>query len=187
PATLRLFSQKWRMAPLSTEAGLRAFSHGLSRPESCFAVVQNPEPTSAPPKSENLAMKTIPPQTTDELSNIESDLRLLASRFLLVDPQEVDLQANLMELGFDSISLTELTNEVNEKYGLSLLPTVLFERPNLAGLAAQLQHARSAATVEQPAVAEPEPAGIVEASLPGPVLSEERWNGHKVKREVAII
>ena len=39
---------------------------------------------------------------------------------------------SLMETGFDSISLAELVEKVNERYGLDLLPTVLFESPNLA-------------------------------------------------------
>ncbi|WP_035283430.1 phosphopantetheine-binding protein, partial [Actinokineospora spheciospongiae] len=40
--------------------------------------------------------------------DLERELRLLAAGFLLVDESDVDMHAELLELGFDSITLTEL-------------------------------------------------------------------------------
>ncbi|MGC4806662.1 SDR family NAD(P)-dependent oxidoreductase [Micromonospora sp. DT233] len=76
--------------------------------------------------------------SADLLPPVLDELRELAASFLLVDPVEVESGAELMDLGFDSISLTELINQVNERYGLDLLPTVLFECPDLATFAAYL-------------------------------------------------
>ncbi|MFB8033727.1 beta-ketoacyl synthase N-terminal-like domain-containing protein [Streptomyces sp. NPDC056004] len=68
----------------------------------------------------------------------ESDLRLSACGFLLVEPDEVDIGADLMELGFDSISLVQLTAELGEMYGLDIEPVVVFDYPTLAALAEYL-------------------------------------------------
>ncbi|NEC82365.1 SDR family NAD(P)-dependent oxidoreductase, partial [Streptomyces sp. SID7958] len=70
--------------------------------------------------------------------SVEQELRSLAAGFLMVSDDDVDLSTNLMELGFDSISLTELITRVNARYGLDLLPTVLFEAPTLEALAERL-------------------------------------------------
>ncbi len=50
---------------------------------------------------------------------------------LQVDKENIDLEEDLSEYGFDSILLTEFINGINEEYQLELLPTVLFEYPSI--------------------------------------------------------
>ena len=57
---------------------------------------------------------------------------------LNVTAQDVDAQAELSELGFDSISLTTLGDTLNRSYGLDLSPTIFFEYSTLHGIAGYL-------------------------------------------------
>ena len=48
---------------------------------------------------------------------------------------DIDVESELSEFGFDSISLTGFANHVNEAYGLDLMPTVFFEHPTIRSFA----------------------------------------------------
>lgn len=48
-------------------------------------------------------------------------------RILLKLQEEIDLSVDISDYGFDSISITELVNRINNYYGLDLLPTNVFE------------------------------------------------------------
>ncbi|MFE7390176.1 SDR family NAD(P)-dependent oxidoreductase [Streptomyces sp. NPDC057582] len=123
--TRRLFERLWGMVPMPPEAGLRAFTRALTLPDSRVMVVERAAPAAdSAPQRETATV-------TEALPDVERTVRTLAAAFLLVDEREVDTDADLMELGFDSLSLTELVIQVNEAYGLDLLPTVLFENPTL--------------------------------------------------------
>jgi polyketide synthase PksN len=57
---------------------------------------------------------------------------------LKMKSREVDVEAELSELGFDSISLTGLCNTLNQAYSLELTPTIFFEYPTIRSFAAYL-------------------------------------------------
>lgn len=87
---------------------------------------------------------------------VNAELQRMASEFLMIDKADVDLTAELLDSGFDSVSMTELLEEVNSFYGVSLLPQVLFDFPTLQnfsdfmvvehGDAVMAKHQRSAMT-----------------------------------------
>ncbi|WP_431874894.1 SDR family NAD(P)-dependent oxidoreductase [Micromonospora marina] len=132
-ATRRLFARRWGSAPLPTAEAVRAFDRVVSGTEPVVAV-QFPAET-APESSDVPAGGPEPEPGPDP----DTELRALAAGFLLVDPDEVDPDIQLLDLGFDSISLTELVNETNERFGVDLLPTVLYEHPTLAAFGAYLR------------------------------------------------
>jgi acyl transferase domain-containing protein/pimeloyl-ACP methyl ester carboxylesterase/tryptophanase/NAD(P)-dependent dehydrogenase (short-subunit alcohol dehydrogenase family) len=140
-ATRRLFARRWGMVPLRAETGLRAFRQILALSDSQVMVIGRAGGHLAAPR----AARPVAPAAIDTaldaaevVAMAEQRVRRMSAEYLLVDEREVDLHADLMDLGFDSIALTSLVNQVNELYGLDLLPTVLFERPTLAGFAAYL-------------------------------------------------
>jgi polyketide synthase PksN len=62
---------------------------------------------------------------------IQWDLKESISVLLKIDRDQLDVEENLAQFGFDSISITEMTNLLNEKYHLELMPTVFFEHPTI--------------------------------------------------------
>lgn len=142
-ATEKLFEDHFGMVPLPTEAGLEAFDLALRGEYTSFALVQRPEN----PEKEKPREKKEPNIVVDHgtlKQNIIEDLRIIGAEYLLVEPCHVETDVKLLELGFDSISLTEMVNKINELYQLDLLPSVLFECPTLQDIAAYLveEHAQ---------------------------------------------
>ncbi|MCV2458432.1 phosphopantetheine-binding protein [Streptomyces sp. ICN988] len=80
---------------------------------------------------------------------VEWTLRMIACGFLLVDPSEVDIHTDLMKLGFDSITLVQLTTEIEETYGVGLEPTIVFDHPTLKAIASHLLHDHPRAVTAQ--------------------------------------
>ena len=60
------------------------------------------------------------------------------SKLLKVKLEDIDGDTELSEYGFDSISLTEFANRLNQEYQLELTPTIFFEYPALGSLAEYL-------------------------------------------------
>ncbi|WP_438452546.1 type I polyketide synthase [Streptomyces asiaticus] len=91
---------------------------------------------------------------------------------------ELDTGRTFKDLGFDSISLSDLCNRVNAALGTRLSPAALFSHPTPARLAEHLAAAPSSAPTPQVATAADEPIAIVAMScrLPGGVRSpEDLW------------
>ncbi|MFF9687116.1 SDR family NAD(P)-dependent oxidoreductase [Streptomyces sp. NPDC014623] len=106
-------------------------------------------------------------------------LAAAVSEQLKVPAEEIDGDGEFGEYGFDSISLTELAQRLNDTHGLSLAPTVFFEHTTVGALAAHIaEHApaASAGPTARPApvpVAEPARA-VRPAPVAAPGLDEMR-------------
>lgn len=151
PATERLFAETFRMLPLPNEAGLAAFEYALSGHDAAFAVVQRPRlghddarsnfsdhrPTDQTPAS-GPSDHAVPGNAHDLLDAVLDQLRALASEFLLVAPEQVDTNIELLDTGFDSISLTDLANRLNALYGTTLTPATFFSFSTLNAIARYL-------------------------------------------------
>jgi amino acid adenylation domain-containing protein len=136
-------TEKWLtntmgMQALSTETGIEAFSHGLGYDMNQFLVVEGyrskvrkglgfeatvsqPTPTIATSSAEKSQL----------LAKFQQDLLALAGTILKISVKDIDLNDDISEYGFDSISFTELTNQINEKYSLDLTPAIFFEYPSM--------------------------------------------------------
>ncbi|MGZ8219147.1 SDR family NAD(P)-dependent oxidoreductase, partial [Methylomagnum sp.] len=62
----------------------------------------------------------------------------IIGQILKLAPRDIEPDANWEELGFDSITLTELATHLNRRFGLDLSPAHLFEQPSVARLAGHL-------------------------------------------------
>ncbi|WP_437483072.1 SDR family NAD(P)-dependent oxidoreductase [Sorangium sp. So ce1014] len=85
----------------------------------------------------------------------------LAAELLKQDPSEMDLETELSEYGFESISLIEFTNAVNRRYSVELMPTAFFEHRTFHALASHILDAFPAALAAQ------------RSASPGPAAREE--------------
>ncbi|CAM5316691.1 SDR family NAD(P)-dependent oxidoreductase [Streptomyces hirsutus] len=178
-ASRTLMAQHSGMVPLPGADALRAFDAFLAGAEPRPGVVaydpgfrrRARETGSA---STTARAATTPPADASaaRTGTVEQELRSLAAGFLMVSDDDVDLSTNLMELGFDSISLTELITQVNARYGLDLLPTVLFEAPTLEALADRLvrdhPEVGRAPAPATPAVTDPAPVPTTRQQAPRP-------------------
>ncbi|MEK1831027.1 acyl carrier protein [Priestia megaterium] len=53
------------------------------------------------------------------------------SAVLKIDKNEIDLHSEMNEFGFDSVTLTEYSNLLNEQYNLNIMPSIFFEHSTL--------------------------------------------------------
>ena len=74
----------------------------------------------------------------DVRSRLEAALQAEVSTLLKVPLQEVDVDGEFGEFGFDSLSFTAFGNALNRSYGLELLPTLFFEHSTVSRLATHL-------------------------------------------------
>lgn len=87
--------------------------------------------------------------------HIQEALKLAISQLLKIKPEEIDPDMEFNQYGFDSITLTEFANTLNEQYKLDLTPTVFFEYATVYAFAAYLsEEYPNAFTVQTPVKAE---------------------------------
>jgi len=65
-------------------------------------------------------------------------------KLLKVNMEDIDLDMEFNQYGFDSITLNRFARILNEKYGLDLVPSILFEYPTLRSFADYLAETYSA-------------------------------------------
>ena len=71
-------------------------------------------------------------------SKIQQILIQFVEKLMKFALEDIDVEADFGDYGFDSISFTDFSNKLNQKYKLELLPTVFFEHSTIAELAAWL-------------------------------------------------
>ncbi|MCP4688228.1 MAG: SDR family NAD(P)-dependent oxidoreductase, partial [Desulfobacterales bacterium] len=130
--------------PMRTETGIGALRRGLASDETRIMAAEGAlarmrrtfaggesEKTDERPRDE-------PVENTPLYEKVKRTLTRRASKLLKVPEEEIDAEVELNEYGFDSITLTEFANALNEEYGLDLTPTLFFEYPTIGGLAKHL-------------------------------------------------
>ncbi|MFE3544345.1 SDR family NAD(P)-dependent oxidoreductase [Nocardia sp. NPDC059177] len=136
------------MVPMATATafGVLARAIGAGYPVLHVAELETPQPPGprSTPEPVSAPDPVIAGMPVDQLV---AEVRRHAADFLLVPAAEVDLDAELLELGFDSITLTELIERLNSAFGTSLHPAVAFDNPTLQHLA---DHLRELVTLPVP-------------------------------------
>lgn len=62
----------------------------------------------------------------------------MVSAILKVNSEDIDVNTELSEYGFDSVTFTVFTNKINEEFQLELTPTIFFEYGSIQSLAEYL-------------------------------------------------
>jgi len=86
------------------------------------------------------------------LEKVRSGLIHSISQQLKVKAEDIDVESELSEFGFDSISLTAFGDTLNDVYGLELSPTIFFEYPTVQGFAEYLVQEHAVLLASQLAV-----------------------------------
>ncbi|KAF9396675.1 hypothetical protein CPC16_010246, partial [Podila verticillata] len=114
----------------------------------------------------------------DELQlRVEHALTGLISAQQKIAREELERDMPLREFGFDSITLTELGNLLNQKYGLTLSPTIFFEYLTIAALAAYLAQEYQALLAPAFATAVAVPVRSEAGSAPSSLTPSRRRQG----------
>ena len=102
--------------------------------------------------AEQLEAMIAPQGSAEPMAKPTADMNALlveeAAELLGLPATVIDLDTELREFGFDSITLTELTTRINHRLDLSLSPALLFDFPNLGALATHLQQETQGALCE---------------------------------------
>lgn len=135
------------MKPMSTSAGLEAFEKGLMGEECSLIVMEGSKPKILSSlgilKEEGSAPIAVQgkPQEMDRkklMEKLHEQLTGMMSKILNVPREEIDLDGDKSEYGFDSITINEFINHVNEEFGLDIIPPVFFEHSTVGAFAQHL-------------------------------------------------
>ena len=177
-AALTMMRQSTGIEPLPLEAGIRAFDrivaagtpqalvmHGTSGLKQPPSVSARETPTEAAIAPE--APVPAPANMAGARAKIAQMLARSVASLMKFELGDIDIDTEWNQYGFDSISLTEFSNKLNQQYELELTPTAFFEYQTIGELSAWLaEHsspalARALGLDERPRAVAPAPA-IVE-------------------------
>ncbi|MCP4627267.1 MAG: KR domain-containing protein, partial [bacterium] len=145
-ASEKRMMRSFGMAGMQSETGFRALYYGILLDQARVMVVEGM------PARIKRKLIEVKPEKFIELPDIggaDIDISLLSdkikrmlvqnvSKLLKVNSDEIDTEAELNEYGFDSVTLTEFANGLNEKYKLEMPPTLFFEYPTIDSFAKYL-------------------------------------------------
>ena len=82
----------------------------------------------------NQSQKGDVPSVEVEDNNLLKGLQQMLSQLLKLEESDVSLSNSFLDLGLDSISATNFAQAIDQRYGISIAPTVLFEFSTLQKL-----------------------------------------------------
>jgi polyketide synthase PksN len=163
-ATRTLMREQAGMLPLETAAGIAAFYAALHAGVPQVLVVSGDlahlrrKIVDEADAATVQAAAAVQPVAEALAAWVLGELRMEVASLLRVDESDLDADAELSEYGFDSMSLTRFANRLNQRLGLSLMPTIFFEYPSLGSLATHLAAEHAAALGAQTALDTAAPA-----------------------------
>jgi acyl transferase domain-containing protein/enoyl-CoA hydratase/carnithine racemase/acyl carrier protein len=144
-ATEQMMRESIGMVPMQTASGMAAFYLALSLKQPQMIVVEGylqqlREKLLIPVKPIDVKVNHDQSKinTNDFIIKIQNVLLQTVSELLKIKSADLDVNTELSEYGFDSISLTEFSNKLNQKYKLELTPTIFFEYLTIESLATHL-------------------------------------------------
>lgn len=200
-AATKLMMQQAGMMPMTNESGIRAFYQCWSSGSGRVLVMAgdtmrirqrmlSPEAGPDAARQKELPKSAERPgeeRPGDLRERVQFALLQVVSRLIHVRMEELDADTGLDEYGFDSITFSELANELNRRYKLELMPTLFFEHTTLNELAGYLCEEygdilapRFASAVKNEATETGKPVGSEEITEKKPSLPLQK---EKVRRQ----
>lgn len=141
-STRTLFTDTLGIQPLRTETGLGAFEKGLSSSLNQFLVAEGEKKKLDRILGRAVKEKKVQAQngidSEELLKKIQTALVGIVSHILKIRENDIHFDREMSEFGFNSLSLTDFSNEVNKRYGISTTPAVFFEHPTLRSFSQHL-------------------------------------------------
>ncbi|WP_394832292.1 SDR family NAD(P)-dependent oxidoreductase [Pendulispora rubella] len=148
-ASARMLREKVGITAMQTSSGMAAFYRCLASSEPRVMVVEGmlermtrkllpaerhvqPGPEAAP------VTPSAAIETGDLLDKVQQNLIQVICEATKLRAGDLDVESELSEYGFDSISFTDLANRLNQRYGLGLTPTIFFEYSSIGSFAKYL-------------------------------------------------
>ncbi|MBF0451643.1 MAG: SDR family NAD(P)-dependent oxidoreductase, partial [Candidatus Magnetomorum sp.] len=140
--TLKLFGDTSGMLPIQNEQGIDAFqiaiSEGLSQIIVSFGhilkIKQMIEKLNFP-EGRKVIQTNHNIDSSDTIQQIQKRLLTLISDIIKIDKYDLQTDEDLYDYGFDSITFTQLANNLNEAFNLEITPTLFFEYPTIQKIA----------------------------------------------------
>ena len=165
PAAERMMRQTTGMEALPSDLGVRAFEEILASgvPQALVLYGSPARLRRSVAAPDVVAARTEEPRpagTAERRGKIEQMLLGAVASLMKFELADLDVETEWSQYGFDSISLTEFSNKLNQQHRLELTPTIFFEYPTIGVLAAWLADnsdlfPASPATAPPPPVAQP--------------------------------
>lgn len=116
---------------LSREEGKKIFSHIITHNDANVLVIKGDKrkidnylgiETAIDEKNENCEIDkpVFIAKVITQIKNIICDM-------LMVSDKDFDINRYIQDYGFNSISIVDLTNQINEKFGINLMPSIYFQ------------------------------------------------------------
>ncbi|WP_406346322.1 amino acid adenylation domain-containing protein [Streptomyces sp. NBC_00648] len=164
---------------LETAAGLDAFERLLAadlvapmvlRPTAqASPIVADTVRPTARPEQPAPAVRTRAPKTGE----LTYAVREVVQHVLKAEAHRIDDRSSFVDLGFDSIRLTQLAHRLSDRVGVRLLPTVLYDHPSIERLVEHLAGEDVRMAAEAPAVAAEPVAAVQAVAATGPAVGVE--------------
>ncbi|MEO2205373.1 beta-ketoacyl synthase N-terminal-like domain-containing protein [Paenibacillus pabuli] len=145
--TIKLLKTTKGIHPVTGEVGLHALQQAMLQSNNQIMVYHG-DPVKIRRNSGFQPVEAKPKQVADHPPVVRTDNKALFEKVNedlveiacgLLKMQNMDIDHDLMQYGFDSISITVFTNKINDLYELDVMPTVIFEleQPTIRSL---IQH-----------------------------------------------
>ncbi|TCS93645.1 non-ribosomal peptide synthetase [Hazenella coriacea] len=197
--TEKMMMQSTGLVPMETATGIQALYKGLTLEKSKMIVMEGvlqsmkqkllqgtPTTIQQPKKMKESLNSTTGIDSGSLLDQVQGVLKQEVSKLLKIKVNDINVDLEFNQYGFDSITLTEFANKLNEQYKLELTPTIFFEQPTIYDFATYLVEEHQAIFVAQFAVhAKVEnPVQVVEKSREEVNFSNQRRHPRFIRPQI---
>lgn len=153
--TATFLDKMFGIRPLEKEAGIGSFLYALSEPFAQVIVLSGErqklarligeEGKQAGRSEGNSAQLAQKPADTSELNEdhlqkrLQTDLISMVANILKLSEEDIFMEEEMSEFGFDSLTFTEFSNQLFEKYAVEVMPSLFFEFPTLLSFSQYLR------------------------------------------------
>jgi 3-oxoacyl-(acyl-carrier-protein) synthase/thioesterase domain-containing protein/aryl carrier-like protein len=146
--TIKLLKTTKGIHPVTGEVGLHALQQAMLQSNNQIMVYHG-DPVKIRRNTGFQPVEAKPKQVADRPTTVRTDNKALFEKVNedlveiacgLLKMQNMDIDHDLLQYGFDSISITVFTNKINDIYELDVMPTVIFEleQPTIRSLTQHL-------------------------------------------------